>query len=191
MSFTEHSSYNFCCLPSTAYGGFLSFLLLQWFSTLYLPPGPSTIENDAHGIEKLLVKTQVSEKFLHNGGIFLIQYFISSSKDLCPHHVLKILAIVNQNIDTSIEIIECQTLYSQLKLNNKIISLHWIQGLWGIEGNENATPWRKRIKHYITQCHIRPTSFFLAKSHVHKSTRNNAQYRLLLRILGEIMEGFF
>ena len=25
-----------------------------------VPPGPSRIENDAHGIEKLLLKTQVS-----------------------------------------------------------------------------------------------------------------------------------
>ena len=25
-----------------------------------VPPGPSSIENDAHGIEKLLLKTQVS-----------------------------------------------------------------------------------------------------------------------------------
>ena len=29
-----------------------------------VPSGPSTIENDAHGIEKLLLKTQVSEKVL-------------------------------------------------------------------------------------------------------------------------------
>ena len=28
-------------------------------------PGPSSIENDTHGIEKLLLKSQVSEKFLH------------------------------------------------------------------------------------------------------------------------------
>ena len=30
------------------------------------PPGPFSIENDAYGIEKLLLKTQVSEKFLHS-----------------------------------------------------------------------------------------------------------------------------
>ena len=31
-----------------------------------IQPRPSSIENDAHGIEKLLLKTQVSEKFLHS-----------------------------------------------------------------------------------------------------------------------------
>ena len=29
---------------------------------------PSSIENDAHGIKKLLLKTQVSEKLLHSKG---------------------------------------------------------------------------------------------------------------------------
>ena len=29
-----------------------------------VPPGPSSIENDAHDIEKLLLKSQVSEKIL-------------------------------------------------------------------------------------------------------------------------------
>ena len=29
-------------------------------------PGPSSIEIDAHGIEKLLLKTHVNEKFLHS-----------------------------------------------------------------------------------------------------------------------------
>ena len=28
-----------------------------------VPPGPSSIENVAHGIEKLLLKAQVNEKF--------------------------------------------------------------------------------------------------------------------------------
>ena len=30
------------------------------FTSQPVPPGPSSIENDAHGIEKLLLKTQVS-----------------------------------------------------------------------------------------------------------------------------------
>ena len=36
----------------------------------------SSIENDAHGIEKLLLKTQVSEKFLYSEVNLLIQYII-------------------------------------------------------------------------------------------------------------------
>ena len=31
-----------------------------------VPPGPPSIENDAHGIGKLLLKIQVGEKFLHS-----------------------------------------------------------------------------------------------------------------------------
>jgi hypothetical protein len=33
-----------------------------WLSPV-VPPGPSSIENGAHGIEKILLKTQVSEDF--------------------------------------------------------------------------------------------------------------------------------
>ena len=39
-----------------------------------VPPGLSSIENDAHGIEKLLLKTLVSEKFLHSEVNLLIQH---------------------------------------------------------------------------------------------------------------------
>ena len=39
-----------------------------------VPPGPTFIENDAHDIEKLLLKTQVSEKFLHSEVNLLIQH---------------------------------------------------------------------------------------------------------------------
>ena len=38
------------------------------------PAGPSIIENDAQVIEKLLLKTQVSENFLHIEVILIIQY---------------------------------------------------------------------------------------------------------------------
>ena len=38
-----------------------------------VPLGPSSIENDAHGIEKLLLKTQVSEKFLHSEVNLILQ----------------------------------------------------------------------------------------------------------------------
>ena len=31
---------------------------------ILVPPGPPNIENDAHGIKKLLLKTQVCEKVL-------------------------------------------------------------------------------------------------------------------------------
>jgi hypothetical protein len=31
-----------------------------------VPPGPSNIENYAYGIEELLLKTQLGEKFLHS-----------------------------------------------------------------------------------------------------------------------------
>ena len=42
---------------------------------------PSSIENDAHGIEKLLLKTQVSEKFLHSELNLIIQYIIVQDQD--------------------------------------------------------------------------------------------------------------
>ena len=41
-----------------------------------VPPRPSSIENDAHGIEKLLLKTQVSEHFLHSEVNLIIQHII-------------------------------------------------------------------------------------------------------------------
>ena len=43
------------------------------FQCLTVIPGPSSTENDAHGIEKFLLKTQVSEKFLHSEVNLLIQ----------------------------------------------------------------------------------------------------------------------
>ena len=40
-----------------------------------VPPGPSSIENDAHNIEKLLLKTQVSlTSFLHSEVTQIIQH---------------------------------------------------------------------------------------------------------------------
>ena len=40
-----------------------------------VPPGPSSIKNDAHGIEKLLLKTQVNlTSFLHSEVNKLIQH---------------------------------------------------------------------------------------------------------------------
>ena len=39
-----------------------------------VPPGPLGIENDTHGIEKLLLKTQVSKKFLNSEVNLIIQY---------------------------------------------------------------------------------------------------------------------
>ena len=45
--------------------GFLLYLIIEYIGLLTGllqpgPPGPSSIENDAHDIEKLLLKTQVS-----------------------------------------------------------------------------------------------------------------------------------
>ena len=45
------------------------------------PPGPSSIENDAHDIEKLLLKTQISEKLLHSEVNLIIQYIIAQDQD--------------------------------------------------------------------------------------------------------------
>ena len=41
----------------------------------------SSIENDAHGIEKLLLRTQVSEKFFHSEVIIIIQHIIVEDQD--------------------------------------------------------------------------------------------------------------
>ena len=38
-------------------------------------------ENDAHGIKKLLLKTQISEKFLHSEVNLIIQYIIVQDQD--------------------------------------------------------------------------------------------------------------
>jgi hypothetical protein len=43
---------------------YASFSMLDGPGEQPVPPGPSSIENDAHGNEKLLLKTQVSEKVL-------------------------------------------------------------------------------------------------------------------------------
>ena len=47
-----------------------------------VPPGPSSIENDVHGIEKLPLKTQVSlTSFLHSEVNQLIQHIIVQDQD--------------------------------------------------------------------------------------------------------------
>ena len=47
-----------------------------------IPPGPSSIENDAHGIKKLLLKTQSKlNKFLHSELNLLIQHIIVQDQD--------------------------------------------------------------------------------------------------------------
>ena len=46
-----------------------------------VPLGPSSIESDADGIEKLLLKTQVSEKFLRSEVNLLIQHIIVQDQD--------------------------------------------------------------------------------------------------------------
>jgi hypothetical protein len=46
-----------------------------------VPLRPSSMENDAHGIEKLLLKTQVIEKFLHSEVNLIIQYIIAQDQD--------------------------------------------------------------------------------------------------------------
>ena len=43
-----------------------------------VPLGLSSIENDAHSIKKLLLKIQVSEKFLHSEVNLIIQYNIGN-----------------------------------------------------------------------------------------------------------------
>ena len=56
-----------------------------------VPPGPSSVENDAHGIEKLLLKSQVSEKFLHSEVNLIIQYIIV--QDLDGQNINKIATV--------------------------------------------------------------------------------------------------
>ena len=52
------------------------------FQCLTVPMEPSSIENDAHGIEKLLLKTQVSWTcFLHSEVNQLIQHIIMKVQD--------------------------------------------------------------------------------------------------------------
>ena len=47
-----------------------------------VPPGPPSIENHAHDIEKLLLKTQVSlTSFLHSEVNQLIQHIIVQDQD--------------------------------------------------------------------------------------------------------------
>ena len=45
---------------------YIFFILILHYYTFMIPPGPSSIENDVHVIEKLLLKIEVSEKFLHS-----------------------------------------------------------------------------------------------------------------------------
>ena len=49
-------------------------------SEIPVPPGPSSIEKDAHGIKMLLLKTR-SEKFLHSEVKLMIQYTIVQDHD--------------------------------------------------------------------------------------------------------------
>ena len=46
------------------------------------------IENDAHDIEKHLLKTQVSEKFLHSEVNLIIQYIIVHDQDGQNNNIL-------------------------------------------------------------------------------------------------------
>ena len=62
-----------------------------------------------------------------------------------PFHVSNsaILEIVNQNIDTSIEIIGFLT-HSKLQLESNTVTLQWLPGHCDIEGNENADSLAKK-----------------------------------------------
>ena len=53
----------------------------ELFIHFWVPPGLSSIENDAHGNEKLLLKTQVTEKFLHSEVNLIIQHIIVQDQD--------------------------------------------------------------------------------------------------------------
>ena len=48
---------------------------------------PSSIESDAHGIEKLLLNTQESEKFLHIEVNLLIQHYSAGSRWTKQQHL--------------------------------------------------------------------------------------------------------
>ena len=51
------------------------------FNAWWVPPGQPSIENEAHDIEKLLPKTQVSEKFWHSEMNLKIQYITVQDQD--------------------------------------------------------------------------------------------------------------
>ena len=59
----------------------------------------------------------------------------------------------------SVEIIDWRTLYSNLKLKIKAVTLQWFPGHWDIEDNESADSLakkklkKKRIMHYTSESH--------------------------------------
>ena len=59
-----------------------------------------------------------------------------------------ILAIINQIVDMSKEIIKCRTLYSQLKLKSKTVTLQWIPGHCSMEDKNPDQPGEKMTNHY-------------------------------------------
>jgi hypothetical protein len=54
----------------------------------------------------------------------------------------------------------------------------------GIKGNEKADSLAKKGSN-IMQSNIKSTSFYSAKTHIHKTTRINAQHQLTLRTSGK------
>ena len=60
---------------------FLPTPITSQTSSQPVSPGPSSIENGEHGIEKLPLKTQVSKKFLHSEVNLIIQYIIVQDQD--------------------------------------------------------------------------------------------------------------
>ena len=64
--------------------------------------GTSSIENDAHGFEKLLLRTQASEKFLHSEVNLIIQYIIVQDQDGQNNNIYNALHMVLKNIFTNV-----------------------------------------------------------------------------------------
>ena len=72
------------------------------------------IENDAHCNEKLLLKTQVSEKFLHSEVDLIIQYVIVQYRDRQNNNIR--ICIVEIDISSRNWIFSVQYMYKLMKL---------------------------------------------------------------------------
>ena len=90
---------------------------------------------------------------------------------------------------TSTKILICHKILLNTKLTLKTrsntVTLQWIPGDWGIEINKNTDCLAK-----AGQALCQLTSYSWAKTHVHKSTGNNANHQLSLRISGKAWKDF-
>ena len=76
-----------------------------------VPPGPSSIENDAHGIEKLLLKTQVSLTDFLQSEMKILHIIVRNNTYNTYHTTSEIMKFMNIQIGHSICVVLIDSLH--------------------------------------------------------------------------------